>query len=292
MGCRPAARLVRTPRTPESSLANLHDAVPGLGIGSHAAADPGGPTVIPYFERFLERFPDIETLAAADRDEVLHLWTGLGYYARARNLHRAARLANGALPDTAAELTSLPGIGRSTAAAILAIGFGATRGDTRCERQARLDAPARATGNLRHRKLPLAACGRAHPRRTCRRLRAGHHGFRRDPLSPCETALLRVPTVRPLPRIRTGSATRSARAPTQKASARTRGTCSPADRRQGRVPARTASRRRRLGRAMVAAGGARGRTMPRRAHASGRQPSKAAKGCPAFATRSRTFTWT
>ena len=81
-------------------------------------------TVIPYFERFLERFPDIESLAAGDRDEVLHLWTGLGYYARARNLHRAAQLANGALPDTPAELTSLPGIGRSTAAAILAIGFG------------------------------------------------------------------------------------------------------------------------------------------------------------------------
>ena len=81
-------------------------------------------TVIPHFERFVERFPDIESLAAADRDEVLHLWTGLGYYARARNLHRAARLANGALPDTPAGLTSLPGIGRSTAAAILAIGFG------------------------------------------------------------------------------------------------------------------------------------------------------------------------
>ena len=81
-------------------------------------------TVIPYFERFVERFPDIESLAAGDRDEVLHLWTGLGYYARARNLHRAALLADGALPDTAAELIALPGIGRSTAAAILAIGFG------------------------------------------------------------------------------------------------------------------------------------------------------------------------
>ena len=81
-------------------------------------------TVIPYFERFIARFPDIESLAAGDRDEVLHLWTGLGYYARARNLHRAARLADGALPDTAAGLTALPGIGRSTAAAILAIGFG------------------------------------------------------------------------------------------------------------------------------------------------------------------------
>ena len=81
-------------------------------------------TVIPYFERFVQRFPDIESLAASDRDEVLHLWTGLGYYARARNLHSASRLANGALPDTAAELMALPGIGRSTAAAILAIGFG------------------------------------------------------------------------------------------------------------------------------------------------------------------------
>ena len=81
-------------------------------------------TVVPYFERFVARFTTIQSLAAADRDEVLHLWTGLGYYARARNLHRAARLANGALPSTAAELTSLPGIGRSTAAAIMAIGFG------------------------------------------------------------------------------------------------------------------------------------------------------------------------
>ena len=81
-------------------------------------------TVIPYFERFMDRFPDIESLAAGDRDEVLHLWTGLGYYARARNLHRAARIANGALPDTATGLMALPGIGRSTAAAILAIGFG------------------------------------------------------------------------------------------------------------------------------------------------------------------------
>lgn len=81
-------------------------------------------TVIPYFERFMQRFPDIGSLAAGDRDEVLHLWTGLGYYARARNLHRASRLANGALPATASGLIALPGIGRSTAGAILAIGFG------------------------------------------------------------------------------------------------------------------------------------------------------------------------
>ena len=81
-------------------------------------------TVIPYFERFMQRFPNIDSLAAGERDEVLHLWTGLGYYARGRNLHRAAQITNGALPDTAAGLMALPGIGRSTAAAILAIGFG------------------------------------------------------------------------------------------------------------------------------------------------------------------------
>ena len=81
-------------------------------------------TVIPYFEAFIARFPDIDSLATANRDEVLHLWTGLGYYARARNLHRAAQRANGALPDTVEGLTNLPGIGRSTAGAILAIGFG------------------------------------------------------------------------------------------------------------------------------------------------------------------------
>lgn len=82
-------------------------------------------TVIPYFERFLQRFPSVAKLAAAPQDSVLHLWTGLGYYARARNLHRAAQIIrdqhHGELPGTLAELTALPGIGRSTAGAILAI---------------------------------------------------------------------------------------------------------------------------------------------------------------------------
>ncbi len=82
-------------------------------------------TVIPYFERFMARFPDVGTLAAAPIDEVLHLWSGLGYYARARNLHRAARSLRdrhrGEVPDQIAALVELPGIGRSTAAAILAL---------------------------------------------------------------------------------------------------------------------------------------------------------------------------
>lgn len=85
-------------------------------------------TAIPYFLRFVERFPDLESLAGAPDDEVLHLWSGLGYYARARNLKRAAGILvrdhGGALPMTLEGWTALPGIGRSTAAAILAQSFG------------------------------------------------------------------------------------------------------------------------------------------------------------------------
>jgi len=82
-------------------------------------------TVIPYFQRFIEKFPDVYSLAAADIDEVLHLWTGLGYYARARNLHKAAiQVVNefqGEFPLSVTELEGLSGIGRSTAGAILSI---------------------------------------------------------------------------------------------------------------------------------------------------------------------------
>jgi len=85
-------------------------------------------TVIPYYERFITHFPTVEALAAAEQDEVLHLWTGLGYYARARNLHKAAKIIahehQGEFPETVAELEELPGIGRSTAGAILAISTG------------------------------------------------------------------------------------------------------------------------------------------------------------------------
>ena len=81
-------------------------------------------TVIPYFERFMQRFPDIRSLADAKQDEVLHLWTGLGYYARARNLHKAAQQIRdqhqGKFPEDYEAVLALPGIGRSTAGAILA----------------------------------------------------------------------------------------------------------------------------------------------------------------------------
>ncbi len=85
-------------------------------------------TVIPYFDRFMEAFPTVENLADADEDQVLHLWTGLGYYARARNLHKAAKYVceelNGQFPEEVNELCELPGIGRSTAGAIVSISYG------------------------------------------------------------------------------------------------------------------------------------------------------------------------
>ena len=85
-------------------------------------------TVLGYFEPFMHRFPDVAALAAAQVDEVLHRWSGLGYYARARNLHRAAHEVcerhGGVLPTTLDALTALPGIGASTAGAILALSRG------------------------------------------------------------------------------------------------------------------------------------------------------------------------
>ncbi len=85
-------------------------------------------TVIPYFERWMQRFPTLQALAEAPEQEVLQLWEGLGYYSRARNLHRAARLVmegyQGQIPSTRAELEKLPGIGRYTAGAIASIAFG------------------------------------------------------------------------------------------------------------------------------------------------------------------------
>jgi A/G-specific adenine glycosylase len=85
--------------------------------------------VMPYYQRFLERFPDIRALAEAPDEEVLRLWSGLGYYSRARNLQRAAQQIasthGGEFPRTAVEALALPGIGSYTAAAILSIAFGA-----------------------------------------------------------------------------------------------------------------------------------------------------------------------
>ncbi|RZU38321.1 A/G-specific DNA-adenine glycosylase [Fluviicoccus keumensis] len=84
-------------------------------------------TVMPYYERFMARFPTVADLAAASQDEVLQHWAGLGYYARGRNLHKAAQAVmaqGGEFPDTLAGLEALSGVGRSTAGAILALGFG------------------------------------------------------------------------------------------------------------------------------------------------------------------------
>jgi len=96
-------------------------------------------TVIPYYEKFLARFPAVAALAGADEDEVMKLWSGLGYYARARNLHRAAREVvgrfGGVFPTTFDALQTLPGVGRSTASAIAAFSSG--------ERRAILDANVR-----------------------------------------------------------------------------------------------------------------------------------------------------
>ena len=85
-------------------------------------------TVIPYYQRFIQRFPSLTALADAQLDEVLHHWSGLGYYARARNLHKAARQVRdefgGRFPERLEDLVQLPGIGRSTAGAILSLACG------------------------------------------------------------------------------------------------------------------------------------------------------------------------
>lgn len=85
-------------------------------------------TVIPYFERFMARFPTVVDLANAELDEVLHLWTGLGYYARARNLHKAAQKIatefHGEFPTHIDDVMDLPGVGRSTAGAVLSLSLG------------------------------------------------------------------------------------------------------------------------------------------------------------------------
>jgi A/G-specific adenine glycosylase len=85
-------------------------------------------TVIPYYERFIQSFPDVVALANASVDDVLQHWSGLGYYARARNLHSAAAVVRdkygGVFPDSFDEIVALPGIGRSTAGAILSLAFG------------------------------------------------------------------------------------------------------------------------------------------------------------------------
>lgn len=86
-------------------------------------------TVIEYYDRFMKRFPTVQSLAEASEDEVMQYWSGLGYYSRARNLHKSAKIIvydhKGVFPTTRLEWESLPGVGRSTAAAIVAFSFGA-----------------------------------------------------------------------------------------------------------------------------------------------------------------------
>jgi A/G-specific adenine glycosylase len=95
--------------------------------------------VIPYYERFVSRFPTIQALADAPLDTVLSAWAGLGYYARARNLHACAQVvaASDGFPADLAGLQALPGIGAYTAAAIGAIAFGRQTGNPRSRRAAR-----------------------------------------------------------------------------------------------------------------------------------------------------------
>ena len=124
-------------------------------------------TVVPRFERFVQRWPDVAALAAAPAEAVMGEWAGLGYYARARNLIACARevVKRGGFPDNSAALRDLPGIGRYTAAAIAAIAFGEDSApvDTNVERViARLDAVAESRRlDIERRFLALAPAGRA-----------------------------------------------------------------------------------------------------------------------------------
>lgn len=123
-------------------------------------------TVIPYFERWMERFPTIAALAAVDQQEVLAIWEGLGYYSRARNLHRAAQMVvaqyGGTLPADLGALRNLPGVGRYTAGAIASFAFGldepALDGNIRrvLARYFDVSEPARST-EAEHRLWELAA---------------------------------------------------------------------------------------------------------------------------------------
>ena len=116
-------------RTTRRSLPFRDDATPyRVWVSEVMAQQTRIDTVVPYFERFVARFPSVEVLAAAPLDDVLALWSGLGYYGRARNLHRAAgevvRRFDGELPRDPALLRELPGIGEYTAGAIASIAFG------------------------------------------------------------------------------------------------------------------------------------------------------------------------
>jgi A/G-specific adenine glycosylase len=156
-------------------------------------------TVIPYWERFLALFPDVASLAAAEPDAVLGAWAGLGYYSRARNLHRAAKavaaLHGGRLPDTAEGLRELPGIGRYTAGAVASIAF--DRPEPVVDGNV-----ARARSRCGIRRPAAAVAARPEARRRWRpaerRPEPGADGARRAGLHAARTSLPRLPAAPPL----------------------------------------------------------------------------------------------
>ncbi len=163
-------------------------------------------TVIPYFERWMQDFPDVPTLAAAPLDEVLSHWSGLGYYARARNLHRAAIRCveehGGDLPQGAEALGALPGIGLSTANAIVSQSTDQPAAvlDGNVRRVlARHAAVEGWTGQAAVQKQLWLEAEMRLPARARRRLHAGRHGSRRHALHPLEAGLRALPGARRLP---------------------------------------------------------------------------------------------
>ena len=164
-------------------------------------------TVIPYYERFLARFPTVHALAEAPLDEVLHLWTGLGYYARARHLHACARVLaarhGGEFPTELEIVMDLPGIGRSTAGAILAL--------SRNERHPILDGNVKRVlarvfgiagdpGFIEGSPGLLVAGGGLHAEPTRRCLYAGDHGFRSYAVHAPQPGVSGLPDACPLRR--------------------------------------------------------------------------------------------
>ena len=142
-------------------------------------------TVIPYFERFMARFPTVTDLANAPLDEVLHLWTGLGYYARARNLHKAAQqvatLHGGKFPETFEEVAALPGVGRhllaQTPQFILDLFFPRPAAYSIAARQHAFDVTVENRKVLTQRKRENRACGGTPDARQCCNFLKGFREF-------------------------------------------------------------------------------------------------------------------
>ena len=173
-------------------------------------------TVIPYWERFLARFPDVAALAAADLDDVLGAWAGLGYYSRARNLHRAAQLVVERHGGRAARrprrrLRELPGVGRYTAGAVASIAFDRPEPmvDGNVARVlARLLGIRRRRAQPRGRRTASGARRSSSRAAEARRPEPGAHGARRARLHAARAALPRLPAAPPLRRARAGATPR------------------------------------------------------------------------------------